>query len=234
MAITRGDFRNRLRLRLADTSATPFFTSTYLNDVINIKIRSIADYICSIDPAFYMQTTTITGITDAVADTNNEEYAMPSGSKCLVNLYRQLGTGSTAIYRPLEVINAEEHELYRYHYGTRLAMYAQNYQFAAFETVSFRNNNLRILPAPTSTSFVYKLEYIRQPTLITNDNDDIDIPPSWEEVLAMECCVLSLARDGSPLVASWQQLLDREWKIRRQEWNRRIMPINPIPPLRFV
>lgn len=210
MSVTQTAAIAKCRLRLQDRSTrrdgtaitTPRFSDTDIGTALNDAIRDRQPLIIERDRTFYMSVFDFIGQTNAVAaDASNttlpvvanQQYAVPSTFKDIVRLARRdLVNQPTVRLVPYEMQDA-------IYYG---GAYGGSSLFAETtpcteETVSLvsynhegaATNRLRILPAPASTSYLYRLFYLRKPTEPDAAGDTLDIPATFLELVTLDAAV---------------------------------------------
>lgn len=228
MAITRSTMRTQVRRRLGDEAASPQYSDAFVNDIIDSRVRTRAGIISRFAPNWYLEHTAITGVDDAT-DSNYEFYNFPANYRAFIKLERQLGSGSSAVYQNVPVVNAEEQDRYRISNRTVLLLPDSftNYEL----TVSIWDNQLRIIPAPSDNSYEFRCKYVRRPTNATSDSDNLDIPDVWQEFIQLDCVVFIMGQLGDPLAQNWRSLRDEEYVAMTKEFRRQIMDVDGMPPL---
>lgn len=197
MPVTRTQMETKVRRRIADkttrrdgTSITPFHPAADVQAAINDSLRERQPQIISQDASFYVTETTYIGVTDAVVSTNDEQFNLPSNFKDFIRLCR-----TDLTYLPtVKKVTREEADTIYYAKGY---LFANDVQLSENEvcavltgmTSNARTNRVRILPAPASTSFTYKLFYTRVPTEPSSDSHELDMPDEWAEVIALDAAL---------------------------------------------
>lgn len=197
MAVTRTQMETKVRRRIGDkttrsdgTSITPFHPAADVQAAINDCLRERQPLIITQDPTWYQSETNYIGITDAVASTDDEQYTLPTDFRAWIRLAR-----TDLNYLPT-VKKVERSELDMI-YQQNGHLFAGDSQLSENElcailtgmTSNARVNRLRIVPAPASTSYTYRLFYQRIPTEPSSDSHDLDMPDEWAEVIALDAAL---------------------------------------------
>lgn len=191
--ITRGSMRTRIRLRMGDTTTTPFYSTTLLNDVIDSRCLARASEISRLAPNFYLAHASYTGADDAT-DSTYEFYNFPSNFGTFVKLERQFGTGQNTVFQTMRKVNPEDQDRYRIGFNLVLLLpdSMQNFQ----QTVADWGSQFRLIPPPVNNSYLYRLRYLRQPIASSADESVLDIPREWEEVIALDSAIFCFMTAG--------------------------------------
>lgn len=245
--------RQDVRRRVGDSSGTPDFNNDLINNLINFRQRSIATVVQNYQPSFYTARVSYSGLDQAEDwtgfDATNpgggafrddlgtpnrtEVYALPENLHSFVALYRRYGTSATSSRAKVMLVNLEDQELYRFSRDGRLR--DENGEAYANETVALMtDNNMRILPAPTSGSFHYDLYYLRKPTNLIADNDQTDLPDDAYDWFILDVCGHVLTQTGDPLSNQFFLLSEKE----KAQWidnskRNRSKSVNPIQSVTF-
>ena len=225
MSITRGDLRGMVQRRIGDSSGN-FYGSTFYNDIIDSRVSTWAGKVAQLAPNYYLEQTGYDGVDDAT-DSTYEFYEFPDDYRTFVKLERQFGSGTGVIYQTLRTVNSEDQERYRLHSTGLLALSDSltNYE----QTVAVWDTRFRIVPAPVSNDYTYRLKYLRKPVAASADESLLDIPDEWGEVVVLDCCVFVLSQLGDPVAQGLAELRDREYKLLRDEYRRKTMDTDGMP-----
>ncbi len=204
MATTRGQLRTKILLRIGDTSSSQFYTTPFLNDLIDERLLTRSGEFARYAPNYYLEHYQFTGRDDAL-DSTFEFYAVPADFRAFVKVERQYGTNPNSVYaliwRALRTINSEDEDRYRFLARTILTLPDS---LTVYEQVcSMWDTKLRILPAPVDNSFVYRLKYLRRPITVSDDNQNLDIPDEWISAIVYD-----------KLYASEVSIIDKEYRRR--------------------
>lgn len=219
MSITRGDMRTKIQRRIGDTS---FYTTALYNDIIDSRVRTWAGKIALLAPNYYIEHVNFTGVDDA-DDSDNQYYSFPAGYRSFIRLERRFGSGLGVVYQNVPVVNAEDQDRYHVSSYTLLALpdSLTNYE----QTVSVRDTQFRLIPAPVNNNYLYRLVYLRSPVDAAADNTNLDIPDEWQEVIILDCAIYVLSTLGDSTVEGIKQLLTNEYKMLRDEYRRKTMDV---------
>jgi hypothetical protein len=228
MSIQRSTVKASIKRRIGDIASTAFYADAFYNDIIDSRTKTLAGLVAQLAPNYYLEFTSYTGVTDAI-DADHEFYQLPTNFRAFSRLERKYGTGASAVYESVEMVNAEDGDIY----AKRVVpvMYLPTSYNTGNRTCSLFGTKLRIYPAPVDTGEVYRLIYMRQPVATSDDNDLLDVPDEWQEVLILDCAVFILAQTNDPTATTIAALLNKEVMTLKAEYRRRSMPTQGIPPL---
>lgn len=225
MSTTRGQLRSKVLLRIGDTSSSQFYTTLFLNDLIDERVLTRSGEFARYAPNYYLEHYQFTGRDDSL-DSTYEFYAVPSDFRTFVKVERRYGTDPSSIYsliwRSLRIINSEDEDRYRFLARTILTLPDSLTVYE--QVVSMWDTKLRILPAPVDNSFVYRLKYLRRPVAAADDNTNIDIPDEWISAIVYDVCRFALTQTGDPLMERFDKLYASEVSIIDKEYRRRQTP----------
>ena len=232
MSITRGTIQTQIRRRIADDGTSEFYSDTFINDIIDAVALTWSTVINRYDPNYYIAHQAYTGVTDAT-DANYEFYNYASDHTAFVKLERRHGTGAGTVYQTVKQVNEEDQDKYRIAGASLLTLpdSLTNIQ----QTVSNWGNRFRLIPAPTNTSYLYRLKYLRRPTASASDEALLDFPDEWAEVIRLACAIKILSRSSdaatNPMIQNLREELNQEFGILRDSHRRKAMTIEGIGPL---
>lgn len=164
------DFRTRVRNRLRDTASQ--FSDALIWQTLDESIISQQQLIHQRVPNYYLASQAYTGITNAEASSDNERYTLPTDFRHHLKLRRtDLAGDPVLIYVPIGTIDD-----YRF-IGSRPFIDDPNLlQPADQYWTLYDSNSLIMVPAPTATSYTYRLDYIRKHVTADADGETVDIP----------------------------------------------------------
>ncbi len=232
MSTTRGALRAKVLLRIGDTSSSQFYTTAFLNDLIDERLLTRSGEFARYSPNYYLEHYQFTGRDDAL-DSTYEFYAVPANFRAFVKVERRYGTNPASVYsliwRSLRTINSEDEDRYRFLARTILTLPDSLTVYE--QVVSMWDTKLRILPAPIDNTFIYRLKYLRRPVTATDDNDDLDIPDEWVSAIVYDVARFALTQTGDPLMERFDKLYNSEVSIIDKEYRRRSTPTQGIMTL---
>ena len=228
MSITRGDLKSKVQRRIGDTATTTFYATALYNDIIDTSVRTQASLIMRLNPNWYMESTTITGVDDAT-DVLFEVYDLPSNFRVFVRLERQHGTGTGITYQEVPCVNVEDQDIICASNYTLIA--PSDSVVTAPQIVAVWATTLRIRPAPADNNYLYRLVYLRRPIDSTADNDYLDIPDEWQELIILDCAIKIMNTLGDPIAGNVMNDYLREMKFLRDDYRRRSMNIGSVPEI---
>ena len=215
MTITLTNFQAQIHDAVRDLKATKRYPTTLINNQLDKWIRRVwPDIVKQVPRHYYTVSSEYTGITDA-QDSANELYLLPDGSP-------DAQFRSAAVLRrtdltekpPLHFINPQDQNIFRFG-KSNYFQYAAEAPAQTDESWSiFDATQFKILPAPASTSYTYKLEYWRQHTTVTTGGTNIDIPTEAESA-AIDAVALACARmmnEGGSLISQLEKEAEASWK----------------------
>ena len=232
MSITRGTMQTQIRRRIADDGTTEFYSDTFINDIIDAVCITWGTVINRYVPNFYLAHQAYTGVTDAL-DANYEFYDYPADHVAFVKLERRYGTGTGTVYQTVKQVNEEDQDKYRIAGASLLSLpdSLTNIQ----QTVSNWGDRFRLIPAPTNSSYLYRLKYLRRPTTSASDEAVLDIPDEWGEVIRLACAIKVLSRSSdaatNPMIQNLREELNQEFGILKESHRRKAMTIEGLGPL---
>ena len=185
-------FRARIRQRLRDESTN--YSDAYLNEAIDEAISELWPIFMDRVPHFYRKETIFTGITDAVAATSNEQYTLPTDFRSRGTLRRNDLPNKPA----MRYIQPNYIDDWRYRL---VGPYTPDPQSPSqtFEVWSiFDKTNFIIIPAPSATTFKYKLQFFRKHTTASADGNTVDIPDEAVTLLISKIALDILTDDDDP------------------------------------
>jgi hypothetical protein len=189
------DFRDRIRQRLRDTAATPRYTDAYLTDVIDEAIDEMWPTLSQKSTHFYRkESTAFTGITNAVASTNNEQYTTPTDFRARGDLRRNdLSDKPTLRYVDLQYIDDWRIKAQQFYSPDPLSPSGTSEVWSLYNSTNFI-----IIPAPAATSYTYILTYLRTHTTASADGNTVDIPDEAISLLIQKCTLDVLTDNDDP------------------------------------
>lgn len=232
MSITRGTMRTEIRRRIADDGSTSFYSNALINDHIDSRMLTWSTVINRYAPNFYIAHQSYTGVDDAL-DADYEFYSYPSDFISFIKLERRFGSGNGVVWQRLLEINSEDQDKYRVSGVTLLTLpdSISNLQ----QTVSNWGSKFRLIPAPSNTSYLYRLKYLRRPTVAASDEAVLDIPDEWAEVIRLAVAIKVLTRSSdeasNPMIAGLKTELNEEVGILMNAHRRKSMNVEGIGPM---
>lgn len=194
--MTPAAFRTRVKERLSDSGSV--FTDTMIDNAVDDWVRDTWPDILRKVSHYYLKTASYTGVTDA-QDADNELYLLPSDFRSFAFL-RRSDLSNTPLVEFVERAIVED------------MRYVGNYKLyensdapvGSGETWSLYDSTQFILiPAPTATSYTYKLTYFR-----THDNTSkIDVPDEYLSRAVNETAYILAVMDDDPLAEKLGQLV---------------------------
>lgn len=217
MAVTQTAGIAKVRLRLQDRTtrrdgtaiSTPRFSDTDISTALNDAIRERQPLIQTLDASFYLTVLDFVGVTDAIAASSSttlpivagQQYDLPSGFKELVRLARRDITN----FPTVRLVPYSAQDTIYSNGGNLFASTAED--VVTSETVSFvtssvttsTKNRIRIVPAPASSSYTYRLFYIRLPVAPAVSSDTLDFPSPFLEIITLDAAIELAASVGDPM-----------------------------------
>lgn len=242
MSVTLTTMTTKVRRRLADKTtrrdgtsiSNPFYPDADITAAVNDCVRERQPDIIAQDKTFYLRTPAADyiGITNAVAASGliiaNEQYELPTDFKDFVKLVRSDLPG----YPVVKKVKHDEQEalkisgawLFYGFYATYPENVTPTHETCAVVsgvTSNAKTNRLRILPAPASTSYTYRLWYQRQPTEVSSGTHEIDIPDEWQEVIALDAALYLVGTTNERVAGLLAQQRDLALANRAKEQGNR-------------
>jgi hypothetical protein len=244
VSIARSAMETKIRIRIGDETTrrdgtaitSPRYSATKLQAVINNSIRSRQPLVQGYDKSWYMSVLDFVGVTDAIASSSsttlpivaNEQYAAPSNVKQVVRLARRDLTGFPTVRK------VDYHAQDQIYYGGTgfwsglYASYPENLS-PSNETWSWVTSNaggtlanrVRILPAPASTSYLYRLWFQRVPTEPSADGHTLDLPPDFVELIALDAAIELAGTTSEAVLGDLIALRNIELQARADDYKNR-------------
>lgn len=202
MSIAMSVLRDRVRSLLRDkttrpdaTAITPFWSNAEVLNAMNAAVTNRQGLIGTVDPRFYLTTKTYVGITDAIASTSNEQYKLPgceSDSSAVIRQWVVLRRSDLDTMPAVRFIEPDIQDPVNAGDGLFDGLYSAYPEnlYSSTETVALiSSTRFRIKPDPATTSYTYKLWYVKKATAMSADADLADIPDSWTEVIAYDSAI---------------------------------------------
>lgn len=244
MSLTQTQGIAKVRLRLQDRSSrrdgttitTPRFSDTDIGTALTDAIRDRQPFIESLDKSWYTSVLDFVGVTDAVSSSSsttlpvvaNEQYAAPTNIRQALRLARRDLTG----YPTVRKVPYEQQDQIYYGgagffsgfystYPENLSPSSETWSFVTYNASGTETSRIRILPAPASTSYTYRFWFIRVPTEPSSGSHTLDIPPGFEELIALDAAIELAGSVNMETVPTLIGLRDLAIKARMDDYSGR-------------
>ena len=235
MAIALTAMATKVRARIGDKTTrrdgtsitTTFYSTTEVTNATNDAVRERSAWIAERDKTFYRSVKTYIGQTDAVSAAAgpplivvNEEYALPSDFRSLEKLVRDDLPNEPTV----KLVDLSSQEAYRWMAGYFSGFYATYPESLSpsDETVAIVSHatvtRFRILPAPASTAYLYKMWYQRYPT---EGGTNLDIPDEMQEIIALDTAILLCAGYNDEILPTLASQLELAVRARDDDYRGR-------------
>lgn len=203
MPVTLTTLQDRTRVLLRDkktrpdgTVVTPFWDDTELTSAINAAVTNRMGLVESLFKTFYQTTKTYTGVTDAIASTNNEQYKLPGfegDSSTAFRLWIIMRRGELETAPVVLKVEPEMQEPITANsvglFDGLYAAYPENLAPATQTVAIISGTRIRIKPAPADNLELFKLWYKRFPVAMSAGGNNMDSPDSFAELICHDAAV---------------------------------------------
>ena len=185
-------FRARVRREARDIGSAVFYEDDLIENVLDDWVRENWPEVVRKVPRFYLDRQSYTGITDAVAGTNDEVYTLPATFRAFLSL-RRTDTSDKPLLRFVQTKVQDAYRfLYQPFYETDSPFTSSTGESWSFYTAT----QFQIIPAPTATTFTYEFLFLHDHSTPIADGDTVDIPDEALSLAINDVVAKVLARGG--------------------------------------
>jgi hypothetical protein len=190
VAVTLEQLRTRVRLFIRDPNANTV-PNAEIDQCVNDALRDTASFLSKQEGDFLLREATSVLVNAQV------DYTYPADifGRNIRALWTYAPSGATS-YCKVERATLEE----VFSLGTRSAVYPTKY--------CCLDGYFKIGPPPDASGYLLRINYIRQPTVMTNPGDNMDADDEFKELIAVSAAIRALEPRGG--VESIQMLTARQ------------------------
>lgn len=187
----------RMRKLLQDPTGEDYDLDTVIQPTVDDVIKENYDLLVKTVPRYYLKFFYFTGRVDAEQDTDNEEYLLPDDFYGIGNL-RRVDIQDKPKLRFIG--NQLDQDKFRYNAAYPFYDPDPNVPMLTTDTWTlYTATTLRILPAPASNDYQFKLSYFRKWEEAISGTDDVDIPDQATVFIAAASVLEILASEDDPV-----------------------------------
>lgn len=209
--MTKAEARTGIRTLMRD-STTDFHSNDLIDTMVDLVLwDELANDLASADSSFYRTRKVLTGMRDALDAGVYELYPLPDDLLTLMWIDRDDLPGRPTIWEP----RAAAQDTLRFRgvlqgtldlSGDGGSSYSLPRTFG-WGSATLVGSNFKMVPAPTSTTEKFGVEYVRRPRKPRGENEVIDVPPTFEHVVQLAAAIKVLMFDGDPHAENLKILL---------------------------